>query len=129
MGVRGLSRLAAPGNKLLHAKVISIHQDVVEHGNRNFLRRNAINVLGFEVDKNQMLGKQRQVSGRAEPESTLMQILHLALELLSGCGMILKVRSRASLEVGLVHHSLSSRDHYSLVIFCNDLNLSGGSHV
>ncbi len=129
MGVPGLDRLQALGNKLLHAKVISIHQDIVEHRNRNFPRRNAINVLGFEVDKNQMLGERMRVSGRVEPEGTLMQILRLALELLSGCGMILKVRSRTLLEDGLVHHSLSSRVYYSLVIFCNDLNLSGGSHV
>ena len=92
---------------------------------RNFLPGNAINVLGFEVDKNQMLGRGRPVTGRIEAEGTLMQIARLALELLSGCGMILKVRLRTLLEDGLVHHSLSSRVHYSLVIFCNDLNLSG----
>ena len=101
----------------------------MEGRHRNFLPEDAINVLRFEVDKNQMLGQGKQISGLMEAEGTLMRILHLALELLSGCGMILKVRSRTSLEGGLVHHSLSSRVHYSLVIFCNDLNLSGGSHV
>ena len=101
----------------------------MEHRKRNFPAGNAINVLGFEVDKNQMLGERRRVLGRVEPEGTLMQILRLALELLNGCGMIWKVRLRALLEDGLVHHSLSPRVHYSLIIFSNGLNLSGGSHV
>jgi hypothetical protein len=101
----------------------------VEDCDRNFLLRNAINVLRFEVDKNQMLGELRRIRGSKEAEGTLMQIQHLALELLRRCGMILRVRPRPSLKDGLVHQSLSSRVHYSLVIFCNHLNLSGGSHV
>jgi hypothetical protein len=101
----------------------------VERRHRNFLPDNAINVWRFEVDKNQMLGEGRQILGLREAEGTLMQIRHLALELLRRCGMILRVRPRPSLEDGLVHQSLSSRVHYSLVIFCNHLNLSGGSHV
>jgi len=101
----------------------------VGYGNRNFLLANAINVLRFEVDKNQMLGEGRQIVERAEAEGTLIQIQRLALELLRRCGMILRARSRPSLQDGLVHQSLSSRVYYSLVIFCNHLNLSGGSHV
>lgn len=58
-----------------------------------------------------------------------MRFLRLALELLKRCGMILRVRTRPSLKDGLVHLSLSSRVHYSLVIYWNHLNLSGGSHV
>jgi hypothetical protein len=108
---------------------MTIAQDIESRSDRNFLRWNAINVLRFEVDKNQMLGVRQQVTTRIEAEGTLMQIFRLALELLNRCGMILKVRLRTLLEDGLVHHSLSSTVHYSLVIFCNDLNLSGGSYV
>jgi hypothetical protein len=120
---------AAQGNKLLYAKVISIHPGVREARNRNFPPANAINILTFEVDKNQMLGEGSTYSGRMDAKGTLMQFLSLALELLRRCGMILRVRTRPLLEDGLVHLSLRSRVHYSLVIFCNGLNLSGGSYV
>jgi len=53
----------------------------------------------------------------------------LALELLDGCGMILRARLRTSPAGERCPRSLSFRVHYSLVILCNDLNLSGGSHV
>ena len=53
----------------------------------------------------------------------------LALELLNGCGMILRARLRTSPAGERCPRSLSFRVHYSLVILCNDLNLSGGSHV
>jgi hypothetical protein len=53
----------------------------------------------------------------------------LALELLDGCGMILRARLRTSPAGVRYTRSLSFRVHYSLVILCNDLNLSGGSHV
>jgi hypothetical protein len=120
---------AAQGNKLLYAKVISIHRGVREVLNRNFSPRNAINILTFEVDKNQMLGEARTYAGRIDAKGTLMQFGSLALELLRRCGMILRVRTRPLLKDGLVHLSLRSRVHYSLVIFCNGLNLSGGSYV
>ena len=54
---------------------------------------------------------------------------NLALELLNGCGMILRARLRTSPAGERSPRSLSFRVHYSLVILCNDLNLSGGSHV
>jgi hypothetical protein len=53
----------------------------------------------------------------------------LALELLKGCGMILRARLRTSPAGARCPRSLSFRVHYSLVILCNDLNLSGESHV
>ena len=101
----------------------------VKDRNRNFPSRIAINLLVFEVDKNQMLGEVRTDRGLGEAKGTLMLFQRLALELLKRCGMILRVRTRPSLKDGLVHLKLRSRVHYSLVIFCNDLNLSGGSHV
>ena len=122
-------RSVAPGNKLLHAKVINIHRGVQVQRNRNFLPWNAINILTFEVDKNQMLGEVGTDSGRIDAKGTLMQLGSLALELLWRCGMILRVRTRPSVEDGLVNLSLRSTVHYSLVIFCNGLNLSGGSYV
>ena len=64
---------------------------------------------------NQMTGCQRRES-------------RLALELLSGCGMILGTKqwfAEGRQGLGL----LSRRVHYGLVILCNGLNLSGGSHV
>jgi hypothetical protein len=54
---------------------------------------------------------------------------NLALELLDGCGMILKARLRTSPAGMRCPRPLSFSVHYSLVILCNDLNLSGGSHV
>jgi hypothetical protein len=60
----------------------------VGYGDHNFLLANAINILRFEVDKNQMLGEGKQMLERKEAEGTLMQIQHLALELLRRCGMI-----------------------------------------
>jgi hypothetical protein len=53
----------------------------------------------------------------------------LALELLSGCGMILEIKQWFAAGDGEVHLLLSRRAHYGLVIFCNLLNLSGGSYV
>jgi len=54
---------------------------------------------------------------------------NLALELLNGCGMILRARLRTSPAGACCPRSLSFRVHYSLVILCNDLNLSEGSRV
>ena len=56
-------------------------------------------------------------------------VRNLALELLNCCGMILRARLRTSPAGERCPRSLSFRVHYSLVIICNDLNLSGGSHV
>jgi len=53
----------------------------------------------------------------------------LALELLSGCGMILGTKQWFSTGGDQGDRLLSRRVHYGLVIFCNGLNLSGRSHV
>jgi hypothetical protein len=53
----------------------------------------------------------------------------LALELLSGCGMLLGTKQWFAAGTGQGHRLLSRRVHYGLVIFANGLNLSGGSHV
>jgi hypothetical protein len=73
-------------------------------------------LLSCEVDMNQMTGHQDHKN-------------ELALELLSGCGMILGTKERFAAGGKQGNRSLSRRIHYGLVIFCNDLNLSGGSHV
>jgi hypothetical protein len=77
----------------------------------------------------------RQMSGAKGQEETgpkppAGKIFVLALELLRGCGMILRVKLlRTSPTDGRCHGSLSSRVHPSLVIWCNGLNLSRGSRV
>jgi len=53
----------------------------------------------------------------------------VALELLSGCGMIAKANLRKLTRDGAGHRKLSRRVHYSLIILPNCLNLSGGSRV
>jgi hypothetical protein len=63
------------------------------------------------------------------PAGRIRSKIDLALELLSGCGMILSARRLTSPGDGLGHRPISHRVHYSLVILPNDLNLSGGSHV
>jgi len=101
----------------------------LEPPHRNFVALLALNVLGDQVDKNQMLGMEHLVNDMTRPAGVARKIFELALELLSGCGMILRARLRTSPGDGLGHPSLSDRVHYSLVILPNGLNLSGGSHV
>jgi hypothetical protein len=88
-----------------------------------------INICGPQVDKNQMLGSASFRSGKERTWNFSQGTPHMALELLNGCGMILRVRLRTSPAGARCHRSLSFRVHYSLVILCNGLNLSGGSRV
>ncbi len=81
----------------------------------------------------------RQMSRAKEHEGTASQggykdsngkIPVLALELLRGCGMILRAKLlRTSPADGRCHGPLSFRVHPSSVICCNGLNLSRGSRV
>jgi hypothetical protein len=73
-------------------------------------------LLSREVDMNQMTRRYGAL-GR------------LALELLRRCGMILGTKEWFATGGGQGHRLLSRRVHYGLVIFCNRLNLSGGSYV
>ena len=57
------------------------------------------------------------------------QKISLALELLRGCGMILRARLRTSPADERCHRLLSSSVHHSSVIWCNVLNLSSALHV
>ena len=82
---------------------------------------------GSEVDKSQMLGNSsKAVLGT---EALPGRIFRMALELLSRCGMISRASSRIRSTGDAAHQALSSRVHYSSVMFCNWLNLFGGSHV
>ena len=86
-----------------------------------------INVFWYQDDK-----KQDQAVGNSRPRSFGPKNLRnswLALELLSGCGMILGARLLTSPADGRCRRLLNFRVHYSSVIFCNVLNLSGGSRV
>lgn len=65
-------------------------------------------------------------SGSGSPPSAAST---MALELLGRCGMIFRANLRNGGLDGAAHQSLSRRVHYSLVIFPNCLNLSGGSRV
>jgi hypothetical protein len=102
-----------------------------------FLRL-SINVSARLADMTQMSGYETETeSGREAPGRGPFQNFALALELLRGCGMILRVRLlRTSPTDGRCHpvdrdlrSPLSSRVHPSSVIWCNGLNLSRGSRV
>jgi hypothetical protein len=83
------------------------------------------------VDKTQMSGAKEKSGGVLEvPCLFRLKKSFVALELLRGCGMILRAKLlRTSLTDGRCHGSLSSRVHPSSVIWCNGLNLSRGSRV
>src|SRR5690242_2011080 len=90
-------------------------------GYRSGAFRNAGHKLSVnEVDKNQMLAK-RRTSGEIPASGAKAKILSVALELLTGCGMISRATSRACYQGDAGHHTLSSTVHYSLVNFCNRL--------
>jgi hypothetical protein len=55
--------------------------------------------------------------------------VNLALELLSGCGMILRAQLRTSPADERYHRPLTSRVHPSSAFCDNGLNLSRGSRV
>jgi hypothetical protein len=57
------------------------------------------------------------------------QKMSLALELLNGCGMILRARLRTSPADERCHGPLSSSVYHSSAICWNVLNLSEASHV
>ena len=78
----------------------------------------------------QMLGQNVQGDGKESvlrPKSQPKIIL--ALELLRGCGMILRARRRTSPAQRRCYWALSFAVHHSSVICCNVLNLSSGSRV
>lgn len=78
----------------------------------------------------QMSGARGEGKAGFNPCCSLSENFVLALELLSGCGMILKSRLlKTSPANGRCHGPLSFRVHPSSVICCNDLNLSRGSRV
>jgi hypothetical protein len=110
-------------------KVISIHQRTSSFGVA-FFRRLTINVCMLKVDMTQMLGVRGHLGWKpvALPSAGGTK-RNLALELLSGCGMILRARLRTSPANERCHGPLSSRVHHSSVICCNVLNLSRALHV
>src|SRR5580704_4699713 len=89
-----------------------------------------INLSRCKVDMTQMLG----LRSCSRPEESAFSghscgKFNLALELLGGCGMILRARLRTSQADERCHRLLSSRVHPSSVICCNVLNLSRALHV
>jgi hypothetical protein len=126
LGFEPFSGAWPQGNKLRCSMVISIHQGSARGRWRNFLIRNALNVLGFEVDKNQTLAHKYSRKTEENLEGTGMGSHILALELLDSCGMIFRASLLTSSDAGPCNRPLSYGDHYSSVIFPNGLNLSGG---
>ena len=90
-----------------------------------------INLSMRAVDMSQMLGvKDQAKTALRRGSGPGCGNFVLALELLSGCGMILRAKLlRTSPTDGRCHGSLSFRVHPSSVIWCNGLNLSRGSRV
>ena len=95
---------------------------------RTNLGLESINVFGCKDDKYPMLEAAGAEAGTVHYGQE-KKIFDMVLELLAACGMILGARLLTSLAVGRCHRPLSSSVHYSLVIFVNCLNLSGGSCV
>ena len=108
--------------------VIGIRQEYLGRCLSQLFRPWRHKLSDIEVDKNQMLGKIESGAFSALDDGRI-RILRVALELLDGCGMISRASSLLRSNGDLAHHGLSSRVHYSSVIFCNRLNLFGGSHV
>jgi len=78
----------------------------------------------------QMLGQNVQGGGKETVlRPGLGAVINLALELLSGCGMILRAQTRTSPAKPRCHWPLSFSVHHSSAIWCNALNLSSGSRV
>ena len=92
--------------------------------------RGGINIFGREVDMTPMLGL-AEYGGFKETSlaSGTSRKRILALELLSGCGMILRAQLRTSPADERCHRPLTSRVHPSSVFCDNGLNLSRGSRV
>jgi len=116
--------------RITNKKVMRMHHLVTGRGPGASFCDKGINVLMHEVDMSQMLGvKEQRGAGPGGLGILELQNVTLALELLRGCGMILKARLRTSPAHGRCHGPLSSRVHPSSVIWCNGLNLSRGSRV
>jgi|SRR5579862_1410343 len=89
-----------------------------------------INIWTGNVDMTQMLGHGEYSRPKKTPlGGSLLGRVYLALELLSGCGMILRARLRTSQAEQRYHRPLRPSVHHSSVIWCNVLNLLTGLHV